>query len=217
MGKRSIQGKGKTGLFEPVINWLRKDLKKHHGGSGGGHHRAGGHSSLGTRRRRSDPRNYPAAPRRTPDSYLPGGDPVYHGQHSTAIGHDSATMINFDNVQPLAGHHDVVVHGTPEGYFLPGRVDASGTGFSGNATHSNHIADAVTGNPNYRGEPVRLVSCHSGATAVNGETSAAQAVANRLGVPVQAPTNAVGVKTHGGPGQTPTIRQPGNWVTFYPR
>jgi len=65
---------------------------------------------------------------------------------------------------------------------------------------------------------VRLVSCHSGAVdEAAGVPSAAQQVADALGVPVTAPTNAVGVRQTGPVGQVPMIRGGGTWETFYPR
>lgn len=114
---RHSGGRGKAGLFEPVVGWLRKDLKKHHD-SPRGHH--GHKSDMGIRRNWRGPKNHPAPPKRKPDASTPSGDPVYHSCHSTAIGYDSAAMNNFDLVQPKPGYHDVVVHGTNKGHFLPG-------------------------------------------------------------------------------------------------
>jgi hypothetical protein len=52
---------------------------------------------------------------------------------------------------------------------------------------------------------------------VPGVPPAAQQVADALGVPVMAPTNAVGVRMRGGHGQVPIIRDDGVWQMFYPR
>ncbi len=177
--------------------------------------------TMGTRRdhqARNDPRSTDPAPPKTPgDGTLPSGDPVYYGSGSTAIGYDSKTLHNFQFVKPEPGYHDVVIHGNPEGYFEPGRVNAYGRDFSGGDTHPSQIADAIRGNPSYKGEPVRLVSCHTGTVVSNSvEIPAAQQVANRLGVPVLAPTDRVGVSSKVSVLETPTIDRGGRWRLFLP-
>jgi hypothetical protein len=173
---------------------------------------------MGKRSDWRDPADHPQTPTRTPDSQLPGGDPVYHSEHSTAIGYDSNTMRNFDAAGPEPGFHDVVVHGGEgNGQFRPGLIDAGGANHAANYTHPNQIADAIRNNPNYTGGPVRLVSCHTGVVdEALRVPSAAQQVADSLGVPVKAPTNAVGVPRRGGPGLEPIIFEGGVWKMFYP-
>jgi hypothetical protein len=125
--------------------------------------------------------------------------------------------LNFDAVRPETGFHDVVVHGERNGLFRPGLVGADGAGHSANFTHPNQIADAVRANPHYDGGPVRLISCYTGAVDPRaGVPPAAQQVADALGVPVMAPTDAVGVRLRGGYDQVPQIRDDGTWETFYP-
>jgi hypothetical protein len=175
----------------------------------------GGMEPMGRRSGWRDPADHPQPPIRTPDSHLPGGDPIYHGENSTAIGYDSKTMRNFDGAQPEPGFHDVVVHGEPNGLFLPGMIGADGVDLPTNYTHPNQIADAIRNNPNYDGGPVRLVSCHS-AVAADGLPAPAQQVADALGVPVMAPTNAVGIGRRGPNIQVPQIRNGGVWEMFYP-
>ncbi|MFF2012310.1 hypothetical protein ACFVWY_24945, partial [Streptomyces sp. NPDC058195] len=177
---------------------------------------------MGTRRdyeARTSPESTIAVPPKEPgDIVLDTGDPVYFRDGRTAVGYDSSTLINFDLVQPLPGHHDVVVHGNNEGYFLPGRVNEAGVGFPAPATHPTHIAEAIRANPSYDGGPVRLVSCHTGTvTAEAKNIPAGQAVANELGVTVMAPTNKVGVNRKLGPNQVPKIFDEGYWETFYPK
>ncbi len=168
-------------------------------------------------RKVTHPAARPRAPGRRPDDYLPAGDPIYHGTGSTAIGYDSATMRNFDVVQPEPGLHDVIVHGERNGTFRPGLVGEDGQNYPANFTDPNQIAAAVANNPNYTGGPVRLVSCHTGTVdPASGVPPAAQQVANSLGAPVTAPTNAVGVRTVGSGPQVPQIRSGGTWETFYP-
>jgi hypothetical protein len=173
--------------------------------------------TMGRRSDWRDPARHPQPPSRTPDSHLPAGDPVYHRSTGTAIGYDSATLFNFDAVRPEPGFHDVVVHGERNGLFRPGLVGADGVGHSANYTHPNQIADAVRGNPGYTGGPVRLISCHTGAVDPHaGVLPAAQQVADALGVPVMAPTDAVGVRLRGGYDQVPKIREDGTWQMFHP-
>ncbi|MEU8229097.1 hypothetical protein AB0C12_05755 [Actinoplanes sp. NPDC048967] len=176
-----------------------------------------GTDPMGSRADWRDPANHPQPPARTPDSRLPAGDPVDHGADSTAIGYDDRTMRNFDAVRPEPGYHDVVVHGERNGLFRPGLIGADGLGHPANYPHPNQIADAVRGNPNYDGGPVRLVSCHTGAVDRGaGVPPAGQQIADALGVPVKAPTDAVGVPRRGPLGQEPAIRGGGTWETFYP-
>jgi hypothetical protein len=165
-----------------------------------------------------DPGQHPQAPSRTPDSQLPSGDPVYHGPHSTAIGYDSKTIVNFDRVQPEPGFHDVVVHGETNGLVRPGVIGEDGGDYPANFTHPNQVADAIRSNPAYTGGPVRMVVCHSGTVDPAADASpAGQVVANSLGVPVKAPTDAIGINRYGPAQQVPRIRDGGTWVTFYPQ
>ncbi len=116
------------------------------------------------------------------DSSTSTGAPVHHGKHSTAIGADDATMINFRQATDTGRGHNVIVHGSRPDYDLQGGVFV----VEGNPTHSQQIAEALLSNPNYqRGSPVCLGSCWSGS---NGT---AQEVANAIGAPVTAPTRPV--------------------------
>ncbi len=135
------------------------------------------------------------------DSGIPSGDPVTHGKNSTLIGSDGASQRNFQNVLN-AGHHDVVAHGTRDGFLEMPNGSVNG----------GQIVDAVTNNPNYTGGPLRLMVCHSGADS----SGIAQQVANELGVTVTAPTNKVGTNPVLGPGQIPRIADSGYWRTFLP-
>ncbi|MFF3428899.1 hypothetical protein [Streptomyces sp. NPDC002602] len=178
-------------------------------------------ANMGTRRdwwlKNQEDSTVAVHPKLPPGSYLSTGDPVYYRKGSTGIGYDSSTMTNFDLVAPKPGYHDVVIHGNNQGYFEPGRINASGKGFSAGNTNPTHIVEAIQNNPSYTGGPVRLISCHTG-TVGDGvrEVPAAQSVANQLGVPVLAPTDKVGVRMLGGPGQTPKIYGDGYWRTFLP-
>ncbi|WP_203733376.1 hypothetical protein [Paractinoplanes durhamensis] len=184
-------------------------------------------ADMGKRSDWKNPGDRPLTPTRPPDGYLPTGDPVYHGPNSTAVGYDSSTMRNFDHVQPEPGVHDVVVHGEPNGTFRPGVVGDDGGKYPHNYTNPEQIAQAVRDNPNYvPGQPVRLVSCHTGRVDadpdLSGVVPAGQQVADSLGVPVKAPTQAVGVPIYGDGKYVPKIANKpnlpeGKWVTFWPR
>ena len=177
-----------------------------------------GTDTMGRRSNWRDPAARPQPPARVPDSHLAAGDPVYHRETSTAIGYDARTMRNFDMARREPGFHDVVVHGDRNGMFQPGFTGADGRPQPGSDTHAQQIAEAVRGNPHYDGGPVRLVSCHTGTVdPAAGVPPAAQQVADALGVPVRAPTNAVGVPRHGASEQELTVRDLGVWETFYPR
>ena len=172
---------------------------------------------MGTRRRWEDPAAHPRPPSRAPDAHLPGGDPIYHSDRATAIGYDAATMRNFDTVAPKPGYHDVVVHGERDGLIRPGMIGADGADWPTNYTHPNQVADAVRANPHYNGGPVRLLICHSGAAIGPEGRTTAQEIADALGVPVLAPTDAVGVPRRGPAGQEPSIANNGSWVSVEPR
>ncbi|MGV9980599.1 WXG100 family type VII secretion target [Micromonospora wenchangensis] len=174
---------------------------------------------MGSRRDWADPRSRPHPPEERPDSHLPAGDPVYHTNHSTTVGYDARTMRNSEKVLPLDGHHDVVVHGTDKGYFLPGKVSAEGADMDGNPTSAVQIATAIRENPAYDGGPVRLVSCYSGSIdpgVING-TPLGQQVADELGVTVIAPTKRVGTERWAAEPEPPVIEAGGAWRTFDPR
>jgi len=176
---------------------------------------------MGTRRsaaaRNSPESKFPAPPKTPGEAVLWTGDHVYYRQGSTTIGYDRNTTLNANLVGVQEGYHDVVVHGNNKGYFMPGRTNQAGVDFPPGEVNPTHIAEAIRNNPNYNGEPIRLISCHSGTVAQgSGEIPAAQALANRLGVPVQAPTDEVGVFPKLPPGQEPVILHNGYWRTFLP-
>ncbi|MGW5866569.1 hypothetical protein ACWFRJ_30850 [Streptomyces sp. NPDC055239] len=187
---------------------------------------------MGTRRdyeaRVSPESTIAVPPKEASDLVLETGDHVYFGDGATAIGYDQNTVGNFARVKPLEGYHDVVVHGNNRGFFMPGRINEAGVGFPAGDVHPSHIADAIRNNPSYNGGPIRLVSCHTGYVRFMSDEiappigegvlhdSAAQAIANELGVPVMAPTDAVGTFSNRGPGQIPRINRMGYWRTFLP-
>ncbi|MFF4209055.1 WXG100 family type VII secretion target [Streptomyces sp. NPDC001796] len=165
---------------------------------------------------RSEDSKVPVPPTKPGDYELISGDPVYFGKSTTTIGYDQRTLNNLQRVGRMPGVHDVVVHGTNEGVFLPGRVNMAGKTLTDFEVHPNNIVDAIRSNPNYHGGPVRLISCHSGADAKPPELPLAQSVANELGAPVYAPTDKVGTSPDLGLNQTPTIGNNGYWRIYLP-
>ncbi|WP_433562082.1 hypothetical protein ACQP1O_31845 [Nocardia sp. CA-151230] len=118
----------------------------------------------------------------------------------TSIGDDMRTHQVRHNVRN-EGEHDVIVHGSPDGAPIPGL---------GDEVHPEQIVQAILGNPHYvPGTPVRLLACFSG-----NEFGWAQYIADRLGVPVRAPSDAVGTPRI--PNSTAVIRGDGEWVSFTP-
>jgi hypothetical protein len=117
------------------------------------------------------------------------------------------------------------VHGEPNGTFRPGLVGGDGGNYPHDYTNPEQIAQAVRDNPHYvPGQPIRLVACHTGRVDGSGldMVPAGQQVADSLGVPVKAPTQAVGVPLYGDGRYVPQVannpRLPeGKWVTFWPR
>ncbi|MGC4879179.1 hypothetical protein ACLQ26_23340 [Micromonospora sp. DT43] len=171
--------------------------------------------AMGKRRDWKDPKTRTSPPERRPDSHLPAGDPVYHTDHSTGIGYDPMTMRNLDKIRPLDGCHDVVVHGTDKGYFVPGIIDAAGEHRDGNFTNAAQIAAAIRGNPAYRGQPVRLVSCYSGTLASGVDAvPLGRQIADELGVRVWAPTTRVGTRKWVSGTQDPLLDGNGEWKVF---
>lgn len=135
------------------------------------------------------------------DNYLPNGEGVVYRPDRTSIGDDPSTHQVRENVRN-EGEHDVIVHGSPDGEPIPGL---------GHPVHPEQIVQAVLGNPDYvPGTPIRLLACHSG-----NDVGWAQYIADRLGVPVRAPSNAVG--TPRVPNSTAVIRGNGEWVPFTPQ
>lgn len=90
------------------------------------------------------------------------GAEVEFGRTYTRVGADHSTLRVTENLTPIPGWHDVIVHGTPEGLFEIAVKTAPNKPFEFRLTNVNHVIEAVANNPHYRGEPIRLVSCHSG-------------------------------------------------------
>lgn len=151
-------------------------------------------------------------PTRTPDDALPSDIPIYHKDGATAIGYDPSTLRNFDVAKRLPGYQDVIIHGTTDGRMVAGEANRAGQAAGGHTINPNHVLDTIRRIPGYDGGPIRMLTCHSG----TAQPHVIQDMANSLGVPVKAPTNAVGVPSFGEGPFTPKIKDGGSWLTFLP-
>ena len=115
---------------------------------------------------------------------------------------------NAANAKPMPGYHDVVVHGSATDFGATADAWANGTNFSHRV-----LADLIERDPAYGGGPIRLLSCNTGGCGA----TAAQNLANSLGVEVYAPTNTLWAYQSGGlvVGPAPTVPT-GGWVSKFP-
>ncbi|MFC9896547.1 glycohydrolase toxin TNT-related protein [Nocardia sp. NPDC127579] len=132
----------------------------------------------------------------TPPSDTPPPN-THHTATSTSIGDDPATRRVSRNLRN-EGHFDVVFHADTNGRPL-------------NNLTEQQIAAAIRANPNFTpGTPIRLVACNAG-----NNPDLAQRLANELGSPVHAATDAVGVPAR--PDSPAHIRNNGTWQTHTPQ
>ena len=115
---------------------------------------------------------------------------------------------NADNIKAIDGYEDVVMHGDPSGFMYK---DKNGAEIS---ITPRELAEMIRENPNYKGGPIRLISCETGA----GEFGAAQMLANQLGVEVMAPSHTAWIMPYGEIriGVT-AVSNEGFWRIFKPR
>ncbi|MGP4021669.1 hypothetical protein [Saccharopolyspora sp. 5N708] len=104
-------------------------------------------------------------------------------------------------------HHTVDVHALPDG-----RVRIGDHTFS-----PKELADMLRNDPNWNGQPIRLLSCDAGTSGL------ARDLANELGVPVTAPRGLAWTDTNGqvfsssrAPDGGPTWPPDGGWDTHNP-
>ncbi len=112
------------------------------------------------------------------EDFVANGATVHHHATATAVGDDAVVKANFKYSKAATDSFDVIVHGGPvtDGSFMFFTNDLP--------THTKQIADAVSRNPAFYGQDIRLVTCY-------GALGPAQKLANELGVSV----TAVHVKT----------------------
>jgi uncharacterized protein YukE len=119
---------------------------------------------------------------------------------------------NFANyasrAKPEPGYHDVIAHGDGKTFGSTGTSWADGTNFDHRV-----LSSLLKNDPAYTGGPVRLLSCYSGAE----NATAAQNLANKLGVEVLAPTDKLWAYGSGRMtiGATPTANT-GVFTSFKP-
>jgi hypothetical protein len=122
------------------------------------------------------------------------------------LGNDSALLSSVKWLKPEAGFYDVVVHGAPD-------TVAVRVGNKWQLVSHRSLASYITKQPDYNGGAIRLASCRTGAC----DAGFAQNLANKLGVPVMAPTDTLFVFPTGkiviGPNQ---FTNSGQWKTFFP-
>ena len=112
------------------------------------------------------------------------------------------------------GYLDVIAHGTPKNITL---TDVNGNHDIGH----RELARLVKNRDDYKRIGIRLLSCSTG----KGEESFAQHLANKLGVPVKAPTELLWVNEFGKhwvakgktvQGKLVSTNKYGKFKTFYP-
>lgn len=134
---------------------------------------------------------------RPPDGHT--GSPPHNTTHTstgTSIGDDPATHRVRENLRN-EGDFDVIFHADKNGNPLEDLTP-------------RQIAEAIRDNPAYTpGTPVRLVACNAA-----NNPDLAQQLADELGAPVHAPTEAVGVPNR--PDSPAHVRDGGAWVTHHP-
>jgi hypothetical protein len=102
---------------------------------------------------------------------------------STILGTDAATTLNASRMIPESGVHQVLLHGTGDGFIVNGAFMSS-----------KDLARNMLESGFQHGTPVRLISCHTG---VFGDGAAYQ-LSRYLRSPVMAPTNKVRILDGGG-------------------
>lgn len=131
-------------------------------------------------------------------------NPVAAGASLTGADTNLATAASW--VKPQDGVFDVVVHGDANGFSVQ-MADGSWQDVS-----ANQLSNYMNAN-GYAGEPVRLISCGTGAC----DATAAQNLANQVGNPVIAPSDTVWIHPNGNLTIGPShVSNTGTWNTFVP-
>src|SRR6185312_229630 len=124
------------------------------------------------------------------------------GEGITRIGSDKISVRVANNVKPLDGYHDVVVHAGMYDDNAMFNVDGQWTG-------SGQIAEAIKSNPSFvDGQKIRMLVCYGGC-------GPAQEVADITGSEILAADSRVSVVRV--PGSEAQVENGGSWITFRPR
>lgn len=124
-------------------------------------------------------------------------------------------IANRKDIDPK-GFFDVIAHGEKS------KIEIYNNGIKIKVSH-RVLARLLKSNPDYAKQPIRLLSCETG----KDPSGFAQNLANKLGVPVKAPTEILWAypngahlvagqdinSRHGGP----NLLKPGRFKTFYPK
>src|SRR5690606_5823368 len=109
---------------------------------------------------------------------------VWNESTETAAGrafHEQGDLLPLaEVVTPMEGYYTADLHGNADGMVAPsadGPVDISAA----------DLADLIRSDPNWDGQPVRLLSCDTGLVPSDGSESVAQRLADDLKVSVIAP------------------------------
>ncbi len=142
----------------------------------------------------------------------PGGRPLIEGPapggRSDFMAPGEAFSRNAAQAPEMPGFYDVIVHGSPTDF--GGTIDAWQRG--DNFNHRT-LATMIRNDPAYDGGPIRLMSCSTGAPGA----TAAQNLANKLGVNVMAPTDILWAWPSGRLGVGPkSTSLSGGWQLFRP-
>lgn len=111
---------------------------------------------------------------------------------------------NAANIKPIEGYQDIICHGDKLGFVWK---DANGVE---STVSINEFAEILKSSPVYKGGPIRLISCETGAD----DAIAAQYLAKNLGVEVIAPSDIVYVYEDGT--MKIGINNTGTWNIFKP-
>jgi hypothetical protein len=130
---------------------------------------------------------------------------------SAKLGNDDATLKAAQWLKPQKGFYDVIVHGAPDTVAV--RISDS----KWQTVNQRSLATYISKQADYKGGAIRLASCQTGAQLKHMMPSFAQNLANKMGVPVMAPTDTLFIfpdgKTVIGPNQ---FTNSGQWKIFYP-
>lgn len=132
---------------------------------------------------------------------LPGDRP-----RQAKLGSDPGVMAASGWTKPEAGYYDVILHGLPDKF----RVYTNGKWVD---MDHRALARFIRKQYDYDGSSIRLLSCSTGAC----EAGVAKDLANKLGVPVKAPTDVLHVFSDGALsiGEDP-FKNTGTWKIFKP-
>lgn len=130
---------------------------------------------------------------------------------------------NANKIKPVKGYGDIIIHGSPDSLLING---LNGEQWEYGAKEA---AEMIRNSREFHGQPIRLVSCQTGAK----KNGIAQQIADELGVEVMAPTEIANVDIDGeiflsdngelaeiwntsSAEERKTIRPTGEWKVFKP-